>query len=207
MLAQRRRLQTASSAACLLRVAGRGQQLAPQFCPFLGLYSRYPAREGALLEAFLRWSGIGARGRGSQPRTRGSSGLRPRPLRAGARSSLTESLERLTKSTVPGSEIAELERRRAIRALSCGFAARRLARKGTPLRPKAVRPPSSHPSAAKNAARERPIMQGAKQLDRFSLRPSIPSPGDSDLPTRRHAEASRPMNRRTHHVVDQHDLH
>ena len=49
----------------------------------------------------------------------------------------------------PRSEIAELERRRAIRALSCGFAARRLARKGRPLRPKALRPPSPQPSAAK----------------------------------------------------------
>ena len=34
-----------------------------------------------------------------------------------------------------------------------GFAARRLARKGRPLRPKALRPPSSHPSAAKRGAR------------------------------------------------------
>ena len=37
----------------------------------------YPAYEGALLEAFLKWSGCGARCRVSQTRDREAKGIRP----------------------------------------------------------------------------------------------------------------------------------
>jgi len=38
--------------------------------------------EGALLEAFLEWGRRGARGRGSQPRTRAAAGHRPGVIKA-----------------------------------------------------------------------------------------------------------------------------
>jgi hypothetical protein len=60
---------------------------------YMGLYSYHPfLPRGALMRRHWRGERFGARGRGSLPRTLDGTGHRLRPLRAGARSSLTERL-------------------------------------------------------------------------------------------------------------------
>src|SRR5581483_1883109 len=90
-----------------------------------------PDPRGAVLQACLAGIGTGARGRGSLPRSRDGMGPRLRPLRAGARSSLTERCKPHEKRG-PCREIAALEcceapasRKRGKRKARCAVAALR----------------------------------------------------------------------------------
>src|SRR5687768_11064812 len=74
----------------------------PLTCPPRGALARH--RKGR--------AGVAPAGLDMQPGTREASGPRPPPLRADARSSLTEKRKCFTKSAAPETEIATVERRK-----------------------------------------------------------------------------------------------